>query len=110
MHSPKTCPLFSTHPTIIACKYTRNGIVRVNRAAAQAFGLHRSKIEEKSAYDIFPFKVDKHFQNDQDVIRSGEPKLRHRRTDDRWQKDSLGPDREGADSGGAAAPPLAHID
>jgi PAS domain S-box-containing protein len=56
-------------------KDTKNNFVRVNPAAAQAFGMSVEEIEGKSAYDLIPDLAEKYYQDDLEVIRSGTPKL-----------------------------------
>ena len=56
-------------------KDTKNNFIRVNPAAAQAFGMPADQIEGKNAYDLFPDFAEKYYQDDLDVINSGQPKL-----------------------------------
>jgi PAS domain S-box-containing protein len=62
-------------PGMIWYKDTRNNFVHVNPAGARAFGLSRDQIEGKSAYDLFPDRAEDYYRDDQEVIRSGKPKL-----------------------------------
>jgi PAS domain S-box-containing protein len=62
-------------PAMIWYKDTKNNFVRVNPAAARAFGMSVEEIEGKSAYDLVPDLAEKYYQDDLDVINSGNPKL-----------------------------------
>ena len=67
--------IFDNTPTMIWYKDTRNGIIRVNPAAARSVGVSIDEIEGKSAYDLFPDMADAYYKDDQEVIRTGLPKL-----------------------------------
>ena len=62
-------------PAMIWYKDTKNTFIRVNPAAARAFGMPIEKIEGKSAYDLIPDLAEKYYQDDLEVINSGKPKL-----------------------------------
>jgi PAS domain S-box-containing protein len=61
-------------PAMIWYKDTKNNFIRVNPAAARAFGLPVERIEGKSGYDLFPDHAEKYYRDDLDVITSGNPK------------------------------------
>jgi PAS domain S-box-containing protein len=56
-------------------KDTKNNFVRINPAAAQAFGRSIEEIKGKNASTLFPTLAEKYYLDDLDVIRSGKPKL-----------------------------------
>ncbi len=62
-------------PAMIWYKDLNNTFIRVNPAAAHAFGLSIGEIEGKSADDLFPETAEKYYRDDLEVIRSGEPKI-----------------------------------
>jgi PAS domain S-box-containing protein len=62
-------------PAMIWYKDTKNNFIRVNPAAARAFGKPVGTIEGTSGYDLFPDFAEKYYQDDQEVISSGKPKL-----------------------------------
>ena len=62
-------------PAMIWYKDTKNNFIRVNPAAAQAFGMPADQIEGKNTYNLFPDYAEKYYQDDLDVINSGQPKL-----------------------------------
>jgi PAS domain S-box-containing protein len=62
-------------PAMIWYKDTKNNFVRVNPSGAHAFGLPVEKIEGKSCYNLFPGLAEKYYQDDLDVINSGNPKI-----------------------------------
>ena len=62
-------------PAMIWYKDTKNNFIRVNPAAARAFGMPVENIEGKSSYDLFPDLAEKYYQDDLEVINSGKPKL-----------------------------------
>jgi PAS domain S-box-containing protein len=61
-------------PAMIWYKDTKNNFVRVNPAGAKAFGMPIEQIEGKSCYDLFPDFAEKYYQDDLEVINSGNPK------------------------------------
>ncbi len=62
-------------PAMIWYKDTKNNLVRVNRAAAEITGYSPEEIEGKSAEIIYPEKAEDYYEDDLEVIESGEPKL-----------------------------------
>jgi PAS domain S-box-containing protein len=67
--------IFNTVPALIWYKDDRNNIVRINRLAAQWVGLPPSQIEGRSTYDLYPDEAESYYQDDLEVIRSGQPKV-----------------------------------
>ena len=67
--------IFNSVPAMIWYKDTKNNFVRVNRAVALAVGKPLEAIEGKSAYDVFPDEAEHYYQDDLEVINSGQPKL-----------------------------------
>lgn len=67
--------LFDVVPAMIWFKDTQNGFLRVNQKVSETTGLRIDEIEGKTAYDIFPNEADAYFQDDLEVIQSGNPKL-----------------------------------
>jgi PAS domain S-box-containing protein len=65
--------IINNAPAMIWYKDTNNNFVRVNPAAARAFGLRIEEIEGKSAYDLFPDMAEKYYQDDLEIIHSGNP-------------------------------------
>ncbi|MBI3299274.1 MAG: PAS domain S-box protein [Elusimicrobia bacterium] len=56
-------------------KDAENRILRCNRSAADWFGLPTSRVEGRSAYELFPQDADRYHEEDLAVIGSGVPKL-----------------------------------
>jgi PAS domain S-box-containing protein len=67
--------IFNSAPAMIWYKDTKNNFVRVNRAVALAVGKPLDAIEGKSAYEVFPDEAERYYQDDLEVINSGQPKL-----------------------------------
>ena len=67
--------IFNSVPAMIWYKDTKNNFVRVNRAVALAVGKPLDAIEGKSAYDVFPDEAERYYQDDLQVINSGQAKL-----------------------------------
>ena len=67
--------IFDSVPAMIWYKDTKNNFVRVNRAVALSVGKPLAAIEGKSAYEIFPDEAERYYQDDLEVINSGQPKL-----------------------------------
>jgi PAS domain S-box-containing protein len=67
--------IFDSVPAMIWYKDTKNNFVRVNRAVALSVGKPLEAIEGKSAYEIFPDEAERYYQDDLEVINSGQPKL-----------------------------------
>ncbi|MCX6690903.1 MAG: response regulator [Methanoregula sp.] len=62
-------------PAMIWEKDTKNTFIRVNPAAAKAFGKSIEEIEGKSASDLFPEMAEKYYKDDMEVIKTGIPKI-----------------------------------
>jgi PAS domain S-box-containing protein len=62
-------------PAMVWLKDTDNHILRVNQRAAEDIGKSVEDLEGKSMGDIYPDDAAKYFVDDQEVIRSGKPKL-----------------------------------
>jgi PAS domain S-box-containing protein len=68
--------IFDAVPAFIWFKDTENRIVRINRPAAEAVGLPAEAIEGRPTSDFYPAaEAERYYQDDLEVIRSGEPKL-----------------------------------
>ncbi len=83
-------------PGMIWYKDTKNNFLRVNPAGARAFGLSPDDITGHNAQELFPDLAEHYFQDDREVIRSGE--TGDHRADDHCQRtDPLGADRQSPD-------------
>ena len=67
--------IFNAVPALIWYKDDKNNIVRVNRRAASWAGLSQAQMEGRSTYELYPNEAESYYQDDLQVIRSGEPKL-----------------------------------
>lgn len=67
--------LFDLIPAMIWFKDTENGILRVNKRAAETAGKSAEEIEGKSTFEIYPEQAAKYYADDLEVIRSGTSKL-----------------------------------
>ena len=67
--------IFNSVPAMIWYKDTKNNFIRVNRAVALSVGKPLDAIEGKSAYEVFPDEAEHYYQDDLEVINSGQPKL-----------------------------------
>ncbi len=67
--------ILDTVPATIWYKDLKNNIIRVNKAAADAMGMHREDIEGKSSHELFPDDADHYYEDDMEVINSGIPKV-----------------------------------
>ncbi|HEV7517643.1 MAG TPA: PAS domain-containing protein [Thermoanaerobaculia bacterium] len=67
--------ILNSVPALIWYKDDKNNIVRVNRLAAQWAGLPQSQMEGRSTYELYPDEAESYYQDDLEVIRSGQPKL-----------------------------------
>jgi PAS domain S-box-containing protein len=56
-------------------KDTKNNILRVNKAVADAVGLTVEDIEGKATAELFPDEAEEYYADDLEVIRSGQPKI-----------------------------------
>ncbi|MFW2371510.1 MAG: PAS domain-containing sensor histidine kinase [Gammaproteobacteria bacterium] len=62
-------------PARLVYKDNRNNILRVNRLAAEALGISAESMAGKPTELFFPEHADRYYQDDLEVIRSGQPKL-----------------------------------
>ena len=62
-------------PAMVWYKDTHNHIVRANRRAAESINKTVAEIEDQSTYDLYPEEAEKYYQDDLEVITSGQPKL-----------------------------------
>jgi PAS domain S-box-containing protein len=67
--------LIDMMPAMVWLKDTANHILRVNQRAADDIGKSVEDLEGKSMDEIYPDDAAKYFTDDQEVIRSGKPKL-----------------------------------
>jgi diguanylate cyclase (GGDEF)-like protein/PAS domain S-box-containing protein len=67
--------IFDSVPAMIWSKDRHNNFIRVNRAAASALGMSAGEIEGRSAFELFPDEGEKYYQDDLEVITSGEPRI-----------------------------------
>ena len=67
--------IFDSVPALINFKDTQNRNLRVNKFAADLIGLPVEKIEGNTLFDLSPKFGEKYYQDDLEVIRSGQPKL-----------------------------------
>lgn len=62
-------------PAMVWYKDTHNRIVRANRRAAESINKTVAEVEDQSTYDLYPEEAEKYYQDDLEVITSGQPKL-----------------------------------
>ncbi len=68
--------IFDSTPIMFWLKDTQNRTLRINKAAAELEGVKPADVEGKSAYDLYPHEqAEAFYQDDLEVIRSGQPKL-----------------------------------
>ena len=67
--------IFHAVPAMIWYKDRENRILRCNRAAAEMLGGRVQDFENKRIQDVFPQEAAAYYQDDLEVIRSGQPKL-----------------------------------
>jgi len=67
--------IFNLVPAQIWIKDTGNRFLRVNRQVCRDLGMAPGEIEGHSAEEIFPAMAQAYFADDQDVLRTGRPKL-----------------------------------
>ena len=67
--------LFDYMPAMVCFKDTENRILRANHQLAQAIGKPVEEIEGRPTEEIYPEEAAKFYADDQEVIRSGVPKL-----------------------------------
>ncbi len=66
--------LLNNSPALIIYKDRQNNIIRVTESVAQATGLPRDQIEGRHSSEVYPEMADRYYQDDLEVMRSGEPK------------------------------------
>jgi PAS domain S-box-containing protein len=62
-------------PAYIWYKDSRNRILRANRLAAESMNVTAADLEGRSTYDLYPEEAEHYYQDDLEVIRTGQPKL-----------------------------------
>jgi diguanylate cyclase (GGDEF)-like protein/PAS domain S-box-containing protein len=67
--------IIDASPVMIFYKDRKNRFMRVNKALAEATGLPKEEIEGKTAFEVYPQQAAAVWQDDQEVIASGNPKL-----------------------------------
>ncbi len=67
--------LFDLMPAMIWFKDTRNRILRVNQRVATASNMRIDELEGRLCSDVYPEDSASYYADDQEVIRSGQPKL-----------------------------------
>ena len=67
--------IFNSSPAMIWYKDTGNNFVRVNCAVAAALGKPLDQIEGHNAHELFPDEAKRYYEDDLEVIHSGQPKL-----------------------------------
>ena len=66
--------IFDSVPAMIWYKDKENHILRANKPAAESMGLQIEDIEGKSTHDLYPEEAMRYYQDDQKVIKTGQPK------------------------------------
>lgn len=61
-------------PAMIFYKDKENRFIRINKALADATGLPKEKIEGKTAFEAYPGYAEKYWEDDKEVMASGQPK------------------------------------
>ena len=67
--------LFDLTPAMIAFKDTENCLIRVNKRYAEIFGKSVEEFAGRSVGEVHPEGADQYYSDDQEVIRSGVPKM-----------------------------------
>jgi PAS domain S-box-containing protein len=67
--------IFNAAPLMIIYKDTENRVIRVNEFTAKLLNTTPKQLQGKSAYELMPTYAEQYFQNDLEVIRTGQPKL-----------------------------------
>jgi len=62
-------------PAMVWYKDLHNRIIRANRLAATTINKTVAEVEGQSTYDLYPEEAEKYYQDDLEVIASGQPKL-----------------------------------
>ncbi len=66
--------IIDASPIMIFYKDKENRFIRVNKALADATGLPKEAIEGKTTFEIYPHYAEKYWEDDKEVISSGQPK------------------------------------
>jgi PAS domain S-box-containing protein len=61
-------------PAMIFYKDKENRFILTNKALAEAMGLPKEEMDGKSVFDLYPSKADDYWKDDQEVMRSSNPK------------------------------------
>lgn len=69
--------MFDTIPSMVFYKDGNNRILRLNRSASAWLGLSIGEIQGKPVDEIHPGPHDRYLQDDQEIIRTGVPKIGH---------------------------------
>ncbi|MDX2167219.1 MAG: PAS domain-containing protein [Deltaproteobacteria bacterium] len=67
--------IFDAVPAFIWFKDCENRILRINRPAADALGLAPAAVEGRPTSEFYPDEAERYYQDDLEVIRSGQAKL-----------------------------------
>jgi diguanylate cyclase (GGDEF)-like protein/PAS domain S-box-containing protein len=67
--------LWNAMPAMVWFKDREGRILRANRAAAQSIGISAEDLEGRSSFEVYPEDAARYAEDDQEVIRTGEPKL-----------------------------------
>ena len=62
-------------PFSIFYKDKENRFVRVNKTLEEITGLPKEYLIGKTAFELFPYEADAYWQDDLEVINTGQPKL-----------------------------------
>ncbi len=66
--------IIDASPILIFYKDKENRFIRVNKALADVTGLPKEAIEGKTTFEIYPHYAEKYWEDDKEVISSGQPK------------------------------------
>jgi PAS domain S-box-containing protein len=66
--------IIDASPILIFYKDKENRFIRVNKALADLTGLPKEAIEGKTTFEIYPHYAEKYWEDDKEVILSGQPK------------------------------------
>ena len=61
-------------PAMIFYKDKENRFIRTNKALEVTLGLPKEELDGKSLFDLYPSQADDYWKDDQEVMRSGNPK------------------------------------
>ena len=67
--------ILDSSPIMIFFKDCENRFIRVNKALAEVTGLPKEEMEGKTVFEIYPNQVKDYWEDDKEVIASGEPKI-----------------------------------